>query len=343
MCGIGGFSLARGSRINPRKLSNALLTGLEARGSQASGFAWQANKGSGFYKQDTAGSRLSLRSMPSNTHTAILHTRLATHGTIKDNANNHPVMSPDQKIALVHNGVIYNHARVRQELPYKLPEVDTSVIPAILQKYGYERFDMLDGDASVAWLDQSVSGRLNVGRFSHSPLWICQVTDGSFIFASTESILVTALKRLRLKADFIQETPERALYTVVAGILTDTVTLPLSSPDYQEKQSASSYSKYRHMTSGYKWSDYQDGVCETDPYYGDDEDFDFEEFLWNYVEIDGFFYTYDGGLLGDKNSMYEIYEDNRYRRYWEKSDELNLDEQAQEDYRLSFEDWSYKN
>jgi hypothetical protein len=41
--------------------------------------------------------------------------------------------------------------------------------------------------------------------------------------------------------------------------------------------------------------------------------------------------------------MYEIYEDNRYRRYWEKSDDLNLDEQAQEDYRLSFEDWSYKN
>lgn len=350
MCGIGGFSLARGSKINPRKLSNALLTGLEARGSQASGFAWQANKVSGFHKQDTAGSRLSLRAMARNTHTAILHTRLATHGTIKDNANNHPVMSPDNNIALVHNGVIYNHTRVRKELPasYKLPEVDTSVIPAILQKYGYERFDMLDGDASVAWLDQNNSGTLSVGRFSHSPLWISQVADGSFVFASTEAILTTALKRLRLKPVFIQETPESVLYKVSNGVITDTEALPVSSPEYQEKQSASSYSKYRSMTSGnaypgYNWHGYQDGVCSTDPYYGNDEDFDFEEFLWNYVEIDGYFYTYDGALLGNKDSMYEIYEDNRYRRYWETSDDLNIDQQAQEDYRLSWEDWSYKN
>jgi asparagine synthetase B (glutamine-hydrolysing) len=284
--------------------------------------------------------------MPGNTHTAILHTRLATHGSIKDNANNHPVMSPDNNIALVHNGVIYNHTRVRKELPFKLPEVDTSVIPAILQKYGYERFDMLDGDASVAWLDRNNSGTLSVGRFSHSPLWISQVADGSFIFASTEAILTTALKRLRLKPVFIQETPESVLYKVSNGVITDTETLPTSSPEYQEKQSAGSYSKYRRMTAGYgySWNDFQEEVCSTDPYYGDEEDFEFEEFLWNYVEIDGLFYTYEGAFLGDKNSMYEIYEDNRYRKYWEKpyrSDDI--DQQAQEDYRLSFEDWSYKN
>jgi glucosamine 6-phosphate synthetase-like amidotransferase/phosphosugar isomerase protein len=336
MCGIGGFSLARGSRINPRKLSNALLTGLEARGSQASGFAWQAKKQSGFYKQDIAGSRLSLRNMPANTHTAILHTRLATHGSIKDNANNHPVMSPDQKIALVHNGVIYNHSRLRSELPYKLPEVDTSVIPAILQKYGYERFDMLDGDASIAWLDQSVSGRLNVGRFSHSPLWVAQVTDGSFIFASTEAILTTALKRVRLKADFITATPESVLYTVINGSITETLALPKSSPEYQEKQSAKTYSSYRSMTSGF--AGYSDGIDDYADYnnYSDGE---FEEFLWSYIEIDGYFYTYSGELLGDKNYMYEVFEDNRYRRHWESVDYNS----PAEDYRMSFEDWEYKN
>jgi len=39
MCGIGGFSLVEGSRVNARKLSHALLSGLEKRGNQASGYA----------------------------------------------------------------------------------------------------------------------------------------------------------------------------------------------------------------------------------------------------------------------------------------------------------------
>ena len=337
MCGIGGFSLARGSKINPRKLSNALLTGLESRGSQASGFAWQSSRDTGFYKQDTAGSRLPLRGMPSRTHTAILHTRLATHGTVKNSANNHPVMSPDQNIALVHNGVIYNHTRVRKELPFTLPEVDTSVIPAILQQFGYERFDMLDGDASVAWLDQTKAGILNVGRFSHSPLWIAQVADGSFVFASTESILITALKRLRLKPTFIQEAPESALYTVVNGIITATTTLPKTAPDYVEKMSTSSYNKFRKMTAGFggysdPWDDY---IATSGDYYGTKEDDEFEDFLWQFVEIDGLFYTYEGALVGNKDSMYEVFEDNRYRRYWE--------DEAKADYRMSFEDWEYRN
>ena len=342
MCGIGGFSLAQGSKINPRKLSNALLTGLEARGSQASGFAWQANGRSGFYKHDTAGSRLSIRSMPRTASTAILHTRLATHGSIKNNVNNHPVMSPDQNIALVHNGVIYNHTRVREELPFKLPEVDTSVIPAILQQYGYERFDMLDGDASVAWLDQSQAGILNVGRFSHSPLWISQVADGSFVFASTEAILVTALKRLRLKPVFIQEAPESALYTVVAGIITATSVFPKTSPEFEEKLSMSSYNKYRKMTAGnHKSSAYSDDYSTG---LSDDLGWDFEEFLFSYIEIDDFFYTYDGTLLGDKEYMYDLFEANRYRNYWEEStypEDIYGDNDylAKEDYRVSFEDW----
>jgi hypothetical protein len=35
--------------------------------------------------------------------------------------------------------------------------------------------------------------------------------------------------------------------------------------------------------------------------------------------------------------MYEVFEDNRYRRYWED------EEKAKDDYRMSFEDWEYKN
>ena len=62
MCGIGGFSLSTDSKINPRVLSNALLTVLEDRGYMASGFAFHTRDGiSGSFKSDRSVLRLCLR------------------------------------------------------------------------------------------------------------------------------------------------------------------------------------------------------------------------------------------------------------------------------------------
>jgi len=180
-----------------------------------------------------------------------LHTRYATHGKISVQANNHPVQSPDSTISLVHNGVIYNHDLVRTELDGKLAEVDTSVIPAILQQFdrNTDKFSMLDGDASVAWLDESDLGVLKVARISHSPLVIAQLKDGSFVFASTESILKSALKRAGVKAEFMTEVQERKLLTVRAGRVDGFEDLPETDPKFQDS-AWYSYGNYRNMTSG---------------------------------------------------------------------------------------------
>lgn len=321
MCGIAGFSLSKKSKINSRKLSNALLCGIESRGNQASGYAWQNGVSSGVYKSNVRGSSLSLKGMPRDADTVILHTRYATHGSVKVMANNHPVISPDNNIALVHNGVIYNHKRVRAELPYSLPEVDTSVIPAILQKYGIERLDMLDGDASIAWLDERENGTLRVGRFSHSPLFIAQVEDGSLVFASTEKILLDALKRVRVSAVYLQQVAEKALYTVRQGRIDASEVMPETSPEFEEKLSYSSYGKYRGMTSGGKLNNssvvgYSDGYDYASDLYEELDSEEFDSFLSNYYETDGFFYDYSGTFLGDIESMRDIFEDYRYNEYW---------------------------
>jgi predicted glutamine amidotransferase len=322
MCGIAGFSLSKNSKLNSKKLSNALLCGIETRGNQAAGYAWQNGVASGVYKSNVRGSNLSLKGMPRDADTVILHTRYATHGSINVMANNHPVMSPDKNIALVHNGVIYNHQRVRGELPYTLPEVDTSVIPAILQKYGTARLDMLDGDASIAWLDERENGTLRVGRFSHSPLYIAQTDDGSLVFASTETILLDALKRVRANVVYMQQVAEKVLYTVRQGRIDGMETLPETSPEFEEKLSYSSYGKYRGMTAGGKSASimgYADGIDYApynDDLYDDMYDEEFEQFLTNYYETDGFFYDYAGTFLGDKEMMLEIFEDYRYNEYW---------------------------
>ena len=251
MCAIAGFSLSKGSKISPRSLSHALLTEMDVRGNQASGFAWQSSSGSGLFKNDVAGSRLSLKAMPKSASVAVLHTRYATHGSTKVMANNHPVLSPDRQIALVHNGVIYNHNTVRSFIDAELPEVDTAVIPALLSQYPNDlsKLEMLDGDASVAWLDEDERLTLKVARISHSPLCVAQLLDGSFVFASTESILMSALKRVGLRVVYLENVPERTLLTVRGGRLDAVDVLPESNPEYEEKFDYSS-GYYRNLTSG---------------------------------------------------------------------------------------------
>lgn len=334
MCGIAGFSLSSTSKVNARKLAHTLLAGIESRGGQASGIAWQSESGSGFFKQDVAGSRLSLKQVPKRMSTAVLHTRLATHGSVKVNANNHPVQSPDNSISLVHNGVIYNHDIVRKQFSFNLPEVDTAVIPAIVQKFGWQRFDMLDGDASVAWLDDNDRGTLRVGRLSHSPLCIAQLHDGSFIFASTEAILRKALEQLDLSFSYLANVEERTLFTVRAGRIDGMEVLPETSPEFEYQMSAKDLSSYRWSTAGAKgkrsagssrWStaDYwstpaSSSACDYDNVdgYGEDVNELFAEYLDGFYEVDGQFFDWDGVYVGDIHTLREDFEHVRWANYF---------------------------
>lgn len=289
MCGIGGFSLTPGSKINPRKLANSLLSALEDRGYMASGFAWHSPDGHGVYKSDKPGSQLSLKSLPKSAKTVIVHTRLATHGAVTDNRNNHPVMSPSEDIALVHNGVIYNHYEVRSKIPSKLPDVDTSVIPALIEDANLDRLTELDGDAAIAWLSASDLGTLNVARLQHSPLVIAQVEDGSFIFASTEALLWRVLIALDLQPEFMQTVDEYKYMRVRDGIMLDFQDLP--KPEFDDYDY--DYSYYRHQTAGakgtpkpynYDFNPYGSSAYAQSGVWYDDEwaDYDDDEYFAQY-------------------------------------------------------------
>lgn len=272
MCGIGGFSLAKGSKIRPRELSNALLTALEDRGYMASGVAWHTDDGmSGVHKGATPGSGLGLKSMPKSVRTAIVHTRLATHGSVTDNRNNHPVMSPDEKIALVHNGVIYNHTYVRSILSKRIKfDVDTAVIPALIEEHAHdlESLRELDGDAAIAWLRDDEIGVLRLARLEHSPMMICQVADGSFIFASTEALLWKVLIKLDLMPDMMLNVDEYTHIKVVDGVILEMSKLGQS----KHAGSGYNYGYYRNQTSGAKASGKQ---VWYDADYDDDEYWDY--------------------------------------------------------------------
>lgn len=251
MCSIAGYSLSENSRIQPRKLAKALLREMDVRGNQASGYAWQSSTGSGIFKRDVSGAQLSMKPMSRGTRVAVLHTRYATHGSTSNNANNHPVLSPDKSVALVHNGVIYNHDVVRGEIPFRLPEVDSSVIPGLLQTFERDTnsFDKLDGDASVAWLDDNDRLTLKVARITHSPLCIAMLADGSFVFASTEVMLLIALESIGINPIYTEVISEKTLLTIENGSLINVETLPEIDPKYEQKMSYN-YAGFRSMTSG---------------------------------------------------------------------------------------------
>jgi hypothetical protein len=268
MCGIAGFSLSKTSKIKPRQLSNALLGAIEDRGGMASGFAWQINEHMGFYKAAVTGSTLPLKTMPKDVRNVILHTRLATHGSVTDNRNNHPVLSPNEDIALIHNGVIYNHHQVRNTLGMTLPEVDTSVIPALLEQRGIDAIDELDGDAAIAWFNRKEHNTMHLARYKHSPLVMAQVEDGSFIFCSTETLLWKVLVALDLMPTWLQTASELEYFTIRDGVVISKAVLP--EPKHDDYSYNTSY--YRHQTAGAKpagigaWSYYDEWDDDYTPY-----------------------------------------------------------------------------
>jgi hypothetical protein len=188
----------------------------------ASGYAYSDDKGKiGYYKDALPGGQLPLKGLPRGAKTVILHTRLTTHGTERNNDNNHPVISPNNKLALTHNGVIWNEQEIRNDvlIGVDLPEVDTSVIGALIQNFGIEGVGELSGDAAIAWLESGKGDELNIARLESSPLCYTWLLDGSFVYASTPRLLMDALDEMKLDYGAVFIMDERVYFKVVNGII----------------------------------------------------------------------------------------------------------------------------
>ncbi|GAB4241527.1 MAG: glutamine--fructose-6-phosphate transaminase (isomerizing) [Candidatus Methylacidiphilales bacterium] len=132
MCGIVAYTGAR----DAQPLLIEALGRLEYRGYDSSGLAL-LNGGLQIRKKSGRISELAklLRSEPVHGHTGISHTRWATHGAPTD-ANAHPHTDQSGKLALVHNGVIENYAKLRLRFEAKghifLSATDTEVLAHLI-------------------------------------------------------------------------------------------------------------------------------------------------------------------------------------------------------------------
>ena len=137
MCGIVGY-------IGDKQAAPILLDGLsklEYRGYDSAGIA--VFDGQEIQIKKTMGRLKVLEELTHGGETmkgccGIGHTRWATHGCPSD-VNAHPHFNKDHSIAVVHNGIIENYAKLKKKLENKgyefQSETDTEVLVHLLTDY----------------------------------------------------------------------------------------------------------------------------------------------------------------------------------------------------------------
>ena len=198
MCGIVGY-------IGANDASPVLLAGLrrlEYRGYDSAGLA--TLDGGGLILRKRAGRVKVLEDAvarePAPGSCGISHTRWATHGPATD-ANAHPHVGGEGVVAVVHNGVIENHAGLRRELEAEgfafRSQTDTEVVAHLIARElgtGADLFGAtqralarLEGTYGLAVVSPRCPGTL-VGARLGSPL-VVGVGDGEHLLASDASAI----------------------------------------------------------------------------------------------------------------------------------------------------------
>ena len=144
MCGIVGY-------VGRDRAGSVMLDGLkrlEYRGYDSAGMAIM--NGQGFKTTRRTGRVAELESALGDApagRLGIIHTRWATHGDVTEE-NAHPHVSSDEKIAVVHNGVIENYLGMKKFLKEKgyifQSETDTEAL-ANLIAYHYKKEPKTEG------------------------------------------------------------------------------------------------------------------------------------------------------------------------------------------------------
>ncbi|MDI3537532.1 MAG: hypothetical protein PWP16_853 [Eubacteriaceae bacterium] len=197
MCGIVGY-------IGEKQAQDVLLYGLsrlEYRGYDSAGIA--VREVAGLKGQKKAGrlSNLSqmLEATPLKGNLGIGHTRWATHGEPSDK-NAHPHFSSNQKIAVVHNGILENYRELKDRLKAKghhfVSDTDTEVVAHLLSDlYTGDLVETLllaikemEGSYALGILSEDEPDRLVAAR-KDSPLIVGLGEGENFIASDIPAIL----------------------------------------------------------------------------------------------------------------------------------------------------------
>ncbi len=207
MCGIVGY-LGNGDAY-PVMIKG--LKRLEYRGYDSAGVAILENGDLKLYK--CKGKVADLENLVEKSSKTggigIGHTRWATHGVPND-VNAHPHLSGDQKLALIHNGIIENYASIKAELQSRghvfLSDTDTEVLVHFIEdvraKTGVPLFEAVrmalsevHGAYAIVVIDKENPNQLIAAKKS-SPLVIGIGSDDEYFIASDATPIIEYTKNV---------------------------------------------------------------------------------------------------------------------------------------------------
>ena len=195
------------NNLTPRQLNRitaVLSRACEARGTDATGIAYNWNENLKIYKQPLPAHKMKYQ-IPFGVHTIMGHTRMTTQGDEKQNYNNHPFYgsASNTDFALAHNGVLHNDIilRATEELPDTTIETDSYIAVQLIEKKEALDTDslkymaeQLEGSFTITVLDQQDNLYFVKGD---NPMCIYHFkSKGIYIYSSTEEILLKALKKM---------------------------------------------------------------------------------------------------------------------------------------------------
>ncbi len=201
MCGIVGF-------VGREEAAPILLDALERmeyRGYDSAGVAVRA-EARGLQIKKTKGRLQALRDLTHNGADlegclGIGHTRWATHGEPND-ANAHPHVSENGRIALVHNGIIENYMEIKEHLLRQgvtfTSDTDSEVVAQLLEFHYNECHNMLEavgrvlrriqGSYALGIICADYPNALIAAR-KDSPLILGYGENGNFIASDVTAII----------------------------------------------------------------------------------------------------------------------------------------------------------
>lgn len=186
-----------------KKLTQALANAAEERGADAAGISYIRDGKITIFKRPKPAHKVHFNA-PDGTTAVMGHTRLTTQGNQKFNQNNHPFPGhADKDFAFAHNGVLYNDVELRKEknLPETNIETDSYVAVQFIEQQNKLDFNSLKnmaetvrGNFTFTVLDEENSLYIIKGS---NPMFLLHFEMlGIYVYASTESIMKNALKKV---------------------------------------------------------------------------------------------------------------------------------------------------
>ena len=208
MCSLFGWLDYKGiiPERTKRKLTQSLANAAEERGTDAAGISYVRNGEVIIYKRPKPAHKLHFNP-PDGTAAVMGHTRMTTQGDGKHNYNNHPFpgLAGDTSFAFAHNGVLWNDKELRKSgiIPDTHIETDSYAACQLIEQQNKLDFDSLkymaetvEGNFTFTVLDDSNSLYIIKGS---NPMCLLHFKDiGLYVYASTESIMKAALRKIGL-------------------------------------------------------------------------------------------------------------------------------------------------